>query len=200
MSIILNALSNPQLVEFLMAGKIGVIPTDTLYGLVCAAANPEAVSRLYTLKDRNQKPGTIISASMEQLVNLGIKARYLKPVEQYWPGPVSVIVPSEPSLKYLDQGVGTLAVRIVEDESLRALLMQSGPLLTSSANHPGQSPANNLSEAQNYFAEEVDFYVDGNDFTGHAPSTVIRVVDDVVDVVRQGAVVIDEAGEIVGRK
>src|SRR5688500_17753578 len=94
MAQILNTLSDSKLSQLLNSGGVGVIPTDTVYGLVCSAANQEAVARLYALKSRENKPGTVIAASVDQLVALGIKARYLKPVESYWPNPISVIIPN----------------------------------------------------------------------------------------------------------
>lgn len=93
--------------------------------------------------------------------------------------------------------MGDLAVRIPADESLCSLLEVTGPLLTSSANHPSQPPANNLEEANNYFRDKVDFYVDGGDLSGRPASTVARFKDGQLEILRQGAVTIDEKGRIV---
>jgi L-threonylcarbamoyladenylate synthase len=180
----------------LQAGaSVGVIPTDTIYGLVARADDTEAVERLYKLKHRESKPGTIIAASTDQLEALGLKHRYLTAVEQYWPGPISVIIPcADPALSYLHRGKMSLAVRIPDDKDLQALLARTGPLLTSSANHPGQPAANTMAEAKRYFDGEADFYADGGDLSGRQPSTIIRIVDDAIEIIRQGAVTINEAG------
>ena len=178
------------------AGAVGVLPTDTVYGLVARAADQAAVGRLYELKLREGKPGTIIAASIDQLVELGIKYRYLKAVEQFWPGAVSVIIPcADPNLAYLHLGKQSLAVRIPGDDKLRKLLLRTGPLLTSSANHPGEPTAATIAKAEAYFAKLVDFYVDGGDLSEHQPSTIIRVVDDAIEVIRPGAVTINPTGE-----
>jgi L-threonylcarbamoyladenylate synthase len=177
-------------------GAIGIIPTDTLYGIVARATDKEAVSRLYTLKRREQKPGTVIAASVDQLVDIGIKKRYLTAVEQFWPGPVSVIIACGPELTYLHQGKQSLAVRIPDRPELISLLRETGPLLTSSANNPGEQPATTMQDAQRVFGDSVDVYADGGDLSGKLPSTVIRVIDDAIEVVRQGAATIDEAGRI----
>jgi L-threonylcarbamoyladenylate synthase len=174
------------------AGATGVIPTDTVYGLVARASDKAAVQRLYDLKLREGKPGTIIAASIDQLVELGLKPRYLKAVEQFWPGAVSVVIPCGPELSYLHEGKYSLAVRISDQPELLKLLGQTGALLTSSANHPGEPIANTITEAREYFGDNVDFYVDGGDFSGHQPSTVIRVVDDAIEILRDGAVKIQE--------
>lgn len=180
----------------LKPGAVGIVPTDTLYGLVARASDPSAVSRLYALKKREHKPGTVIAASLEQLVDLGIKHRYLKAVEQYWPGAVSVIMPCGSELAYLHQGKSSLAVRIPDQIELRKLLQATGPLLTSSANLSGESPAGTMQQAQAIFGDGVDFYVDGGNLSDNLPSTVIRVIDDAIEIVRHGAVTIDEAGRI----
>lgn len=180
--------------EKLQHGGVGVIPTDTVYGVVARADDAEAVARLHRLKKRDNKPGTIIAASIEQLEKLGLKHRYLKAVEQFWPGAISVVLPaSNPALGYLHQGKMSLAVRIPESPELRALLEQTGPLATSSANETGKPVAATIEMARTYFGDEVDFYVDGGDLSDRKPSTVIRIVDDAIEVLREGAVKVDDA-------
>ncbi len=168
---------------------IGVIPTDTVYGVVARAGDKEAVNRLYALKKRDTKPGTLIANDISQLEGLGLKRRYLTAVEQFWPGAVSVVVPtSDPALEYLHRGKMSLAVRVPKHKELQALLKKTGPLLTSSANHPGKPVATTVAEAKQYFGDQVDFYADGGDLSRRKPSTVIRIVDDAIEVLRPGAV------------
>lgn len=193
--VLLDSLNNPKAAELLLAGGVGVLPTDTVYGLVCRAADEPAIARLYSLKNRQAKPGTLIAADIGQLADLGLKARYLKPVAHYWPNPISVIIPTS-ALEYIHQGVGSLAVRIPANQPLRALLTRTGPLLTSSANQPGEPEPVDLAEAKAYFGDSIDFYIEGGDLSGRKPSTLIRIVDDAVEVLRQGAVTINENGEI----
>lgn len=174
-------------------GAIGVIPTDTVYGVAARAADESAVERLYELKKRDIKPGTLIAADIGQLEELGLKHRYLKAVEQFWPGAVSVVIPaSDPALAYLHRGKMSLAVRIPADKELQALLKKTGPLLTSSANHPGEPVATTTEEAKRYFGSSVGFYVDGGNLSGRRPSTIIRIVDDAIEVLRPGAVKISD--------
>lgn len=180
-------------INVLLNGGIAVIPTDTVYGVVCRAADEQAVKRLYELKDRQNNPGPVIASSIDQLVDLGIKRRYLTAVSQYWPGKISIEIPHD--LNYLNQNTGRQAFRVVDDKNLIKILERTGPLLTSSANLPDQPTARNIQEAKEYFGDKVDFYLDGGDLAGE-PSTLIRVIDDMVEVVRQGAVKINEAGEI----
>jgi L-threonylcarbamoyladenylate synthase len=169
-------------------GAVGVIPTDTVYGLAARVNDKTAVAKLYQLKQREAKPGTVIASSVEQLVDLGLNAKYLVAVKKYWPGAISIVIPCDDTLRYLDQGKGSLAVRIPNDSGLRELLAATGPLVTSSANHPGLPPANTIAEAKTYFGNAVDFYIDGGNLSGHQPSTVIRLDDDKLVLLRQGAV------------
>lgn len=189
-------LFDPQFVRILKQGAVCIIPTDTVYGLVCLASLPKSVKRLYSLKQRDNKPGTIIAASVQQLIDLGVSKRSLRSVEHLWPNPLSVVVPDDGTLDYLDGGLRSLAVRIPSDDNLRKLLQEIGPLLTTSANHPGENTAEDVDTAIGYFHDSVDAYVDGGNLSGKPPSTVIRIVDDAVEVLRQGAVHINEHGHI----
>ncbi|MDB5163593.1 MAG: hypothetical protein JWS12_210 [Candidatus Saccharibacteria bacterium] len=188
-------LSDQALIAQITDGAVGILPTDTLYGLVCRAQVQTAVQRLYSIK-KLTKPGTIIAASVEQLVELGLKARYVKAVENFWPSALSVVLPCGPELAYLHLGSYSLAVRIPKHAELQNLLQATGPLLTTSANPTGQRPANTVTEAQKYFGQAVDFYVDGGNLSGQKPSTIIRIVDDAIEVLREGAVTINENGRI----
>lgn len=195
MLIIKNA-DQSKVVELLNSGLIGVLPSDTIYGLMCRASDADTVERLYQVKPRELKPGTLIAANIDQLVELGIPRRYLTAVEHFWPNPLSVVIPTLPQFKYLDHGLMSLPVRIPADAKVRKLLEQTGPLQTTSANLPDEPPATNISEAIGYFGEMVDFYVDAGTLPGGPPSTIIRVIDDAVEVIRQGAIKINEKGEI----
>jgi len=179
----------PDAIETIRQGGVGIMAVDTVYGLVTRADNQEGVKRLYALKHREKKPGTIIAAGIEQLVELGVERSFLEKVDQWWPNSLSVIVPTGDNLFYLHQGLDSLPFRIPKDENIRALLKQTGPLATSSANHPGEPTSEQVEQAWNYFHDQVDFYVDGGDMSGRAPSTIIRINDNgSIEVLREGAV------------
>ena len=173
-------------------GEIAVIPTDTVYGVVARAVDAAAVARLYALKSREGKPGTLVAANVDQLIELGIDRHYLTRATEFWPGAVSLITPCGQNLFYIHQGVNSLAVRIPNDKNLLELLQQTGPLLTSSANQPGEPPATIVDEAKAYFGELVDWYEDGG-YINAEPSTVIKIVGNKIDVVRSGVVKFDES-------
>lgn len=193
---IFETITDAKLVSALKQGRIGVMPTDTVYGIVCAAQNESAVARLYAAKHREHKPGTVIAASPEQIVALGISAELVDAVKHVWPNPISVVLPCGDNLRYLHQGLHSLAVRIPADETLRKLLDSTGPLLTSSANQPGEVPASNMQEAQMYFGHTVDFYVDGQTSSVPVPSTVVRLdTAGQLEILRQGAGILKEGAK-----
>lgn len=168
-------------------GEIAVIPTDTVYGVVARAADPQAVARLYKLKHREGKPGTLVAANIDQLINIGIDFNHLKLVEKLWPDAISVIIPCGQNLRYIHQGKHSLAVRVPDSSWLLELLQKTGPLLTSSANQPGEPPATTIDEAKTYFGDQVGWYEDGG-IVNREPSTVVKVVDSKIEVIRPGAV------------
>jgi L-threonylcarbamoyladenylate synthase len=183
----MNIVTFDQVTPLLKNGAVGVMPTDTVYGLVTLASDHMAVHRFYSLKSREQKPGTLISASTDQVAALGVSWSEIDKVARYWPNPLSAVLPVEGN-EYLHQGVGTLAMRVVVDTRIRDLLEQTGPLITSSANQPGQPPATTIQEAIGYFGDSVDFYVDGGEIKDVLPSTIIRPIDGGIEVLRQGSI------------
>lgn len=182
----MNIVTLDQAVELLQAGKVGIIPTDTVYGLVACAEVEPAVTRMYALKNREQKPGTLIAANTEQLLSLGVPADEITKVAQYWPGALSAVL--NVGHDYLTQGVGTLAMRVTADQRIQAVCERTGPLISSSANQPGEPHATTVDEALAYFGDSVDFYVDGGTIAETQPSTIIRPTADGLEVLRQGSV------------
>jgi len=177
-----------QAIAFLQHGKIGVIPTDTVYGLAARAHDQVAVARLYAAKHREHKPGTVIAASVEQLIELGVDQTALEKVSHLWPNPLSAVLPASPATAYLHQDVPGIAVRVTADPQLRQLILATGPLLTSSANLPGQPESATIQQAWDYFGDTIDFYVDGGNLAGRLASTIIKVDETGnITVVRQGA-------------
>ncbi len=165
------------------------MPTDTVYGLVARAQDPVAVARLYALKHREHKPGTVIAASVAQLIDLGVDSAALDTISHLWPGALSAILPANQTTTYLRQDVPGLAVRVVADEALSRLLLQTGPLLTSSANLPGQPESTATQQAWDYFGDQPDFYVDGGNRSRFQASTLVKLDENgKLTILRQGPV------------
>lgn len=173
---------------------VGVIPTDTLYGLVGRAQNRETIERIYRLKGRQpNKPLIILISSLDDLSKFKVKAdaKTKKVLEKYWPGKVSVILPCpNQEFEYLHRGTKTLAFRLPDYPELTHLITQTGPLAAPSANPEGLPPATTINEARNYFGDKLDFYVDAGKLDSPA-STLISITKDGVKVLREGAVKIN---------
>lgn len=180
-------------VQILHRSGVGIMPTDTIYGLVAKASDKKAVERLYKLKYRENKTGTIIAANIDQLIELGVSEEYIKKIENLWPGPLSVILPYDTDLPYLAKGNDYPAVRVTAIKDLKQILLQTGPLLTTSANQPGEPGSTTIKMAQQYFGNKVDFYVDGGDLSDRLPSTIVSIdATGKVKIVRQGAYDFDD--------
>lgn len=182
-------MAKKQIVRILKDGGIGVLPTDTMYGIVGSALNKKTVAKIYRLRKRNlKKPLIILIADFLDLQKLGIKPNALeqKVLKQIWPAPISVILPcSKKSLEYLHRGTKTLAIRMPKNKQLLKLLSETGPLVAPSANHEGQPPAKTIKEAKKYFGNKVDFYVDAGK-KNITPSTIIKFNKDRIEIIRPG--------------
>lgn len=167
--------NNQKIVELLQSGAIGIIRTDTLYGIVACAGNEEAVQRVYELKGRDddKSPIVLISDSSQLFDTPSDVDKTI--LDKHWPGKVSIILASQLAPMWIRRGNDSVAYRLPADEELRKLLEQTGPLIAPSANPQGLSPAMSVSEAVEYFGESVDFYVDEGPVEDSHPSMLLRV-------------------------
>lgn len=168
----------PEIIELIRRGGIGVIPTDTVYGLVGSLFSQSAIERMYVLKNREvTKPvGTILINDPLQVKDIA-DPEVLEQATQFWPNPISVIVPVSQDLHYAHRGHNSLPFRVPDHESLRNFLLSTGPLASTSANFAGKPPATTMQDALSYFRSGVDFYVDGGDLSHRKPSTIIKLSD-----------------------
>lgn len=181
--------------EKLKNGAIGVIPTDTIYGIVGSSLIPETVERIYALRKRNsKKPFIILISSLDDLkiFDISVKKNVEELLKKIWPGKVSVILdlPRKNKLNYLHRGTNSLSFRLPDDPSLIELLKKSGPLVAPSANLEGQKESKSINDAKNYFGEGVDFYIDGREIKSK-PSTLIKIENNKIIVLRKGAAQIE---------
>ena len=154
----------------LNAGQIGVLKTDTLYGVVAQARDAAAVERVYQAKGRTpSKPPIVLIANVQQLID-EYDSETLMHIGDLWPGKNSMILPSAHGPEWLTRGSASIAYRLPADDQLRELLEKTGPLIAPSANPEGEPPAKNIQEAMEYFGDTVNFYVDGGEVTSETPS------------------------------
>ena len=186
---IFTSMSDPLLADMILDGAVGVLPTDTVYGLVAKASRKSAIDKLYRTKPRHLQPGTIIGSKTDDLRQLGFSATDLQRCEKYWPNPISVVLSAEHVEVYLKKRRDALPVRIPQAPVLNELLQKTGALMTTSANAPGQPTATNIQAAMSYFGDTIDYYVDAGDLGERPPSTIIGfdTYGNVI-VYRQGAI------------
>lgn len=176
-----------QVIEILASGGVGVLPTDTLYGLVGSAFSSDAVERIYDLKQRDRgKPLIVLIASLEDLERFGvvISDGLEQTLKSYWPGPYSIILPTiDDEFEYLSRGTDSIAFRMPDDPELLDILAATGPLVAPSANIEGKPPALTVADARRYFGDNADFYLDGGEID-NKPSTIIRLDGDEAEIIR----------------
>lgn len=162
----------PKLIEMISGGAVGVLLTDTLYGLVARADNEQAVERVYQIKQRDpSKPPIVLISDIAQLYD-PLPEGIDPTIGDLWPGKNSVILPAPSAPSWLVRGSQGVSYRLPDDKRLQQLLGQTGPLIAPSANPEGQTPARSIGEAQGYFGDQVDFYVDGGVAMNDRPSNL----------------------------
>jgi len=199
-------ISKNQVIKILQRGGIGVLPTDTIYGLAGRALDKNAVSRIYAVKKRSpEKPLIVLISSLSDLKLFGVELNKKTGsiLRKLWPGEVSIILPVKyKKFFYLHHGAKSLAFRLPAKTQLISILRQTGPLVAPSANPEGLPPAINIAEARKYFESSpflplrkgenkrrLDFYF-GSGKLEAEPSTLIKIIDGKIEVLRQGSVVV----------
>ena len=178
-------------IEILRNGGVGVMPTDTIYGLVGSALLPGTVKRIYKLRKRNlKKPMIILIGSLRdlELFKVRLTGNEKNLLDKLWPGKVSVVLHCpHKKFSYLHRGTKSLAFRLPRLKWLRQVLLETGPLVAPSANWEGKKPATTVKEARKYFSWAADFYFDRGKLDS-SPSTLIAFKNGRVMVLRRGAV------------
>lgn len=166
----------------LNAGGVAVIPTDTVYGLAARPDFPEAVERLYTIKDRSLgKPIALLAADAEAAERfVGGFGKAASRLAGMWPGGLTIVVNGE-------------GLRVPDHPWTRRLLAACGGVLrVTSANLSGRRPATDAPSALEDVGLSADIVADGGESPGGVPSTVARVTPEgAVEILRAGAVEID---------
>lgn len=186
------------------AGKVIVLPTDTVYGIGADAFQPDAVAAVLAAKGRDrQMPPPVLIPSVRTLDGLArdVSAPARALMEAFWPGALTVIVWAQPSLAWdLGDTGGTVALRVPDHAAARAVLERTGPLAVTSANRTGAPAAITAEHAQQQLKDAVEIYLDGGDSPLGVASTIVDATGDLLRVVRSGGVSRDEIVEVVGAK
>ena len=169
-----------EVARVLNGGGVAVIPTDTVYGLAAHPAFPSAVERLYDIKSRDHaKPIALLAADAAQAESfMGGFPEAAKGLLRHWPGALTIVAKGE-------------GLRVPDHDWTRRLAAACGGVLrVTSANMSGQRPATDAEAALGEIGLSADVVADGGTSPGGVPSTVVKVSENGVDILRQGAVAI----------
>jgi tRNA threonylcarbamoyl adenosine modification protein (Sua5/YciO/YrdC/YwlC family) len=177
---------------YLRQGQLVIFPTDTVYGIGADAFNEEAVALLYEAKQRPMaKAIPILLADMSAIWRV---ARTVPAIaewysQQFWPGPLTLIVPKHPALPANISDSDSIAVRIPACEVARSVIRAAGgAVATSSANRSGQPAAQTAAEAINQLGDWVAAVLDDGPSPHGIASTILDCTGTTPKVVRQGPI------------
>lgn len=183
-----------EAVDVLRSGGVVAHATETCYGLACDLSNPEAVSRLFTVKRRpGDHPVSALFASIDEAKKHVIWNKRADALAGHLPGPLTLILPLAPDSPLLPvpAGSSTLGVRISSHPHAQALALAAGmPLSTTSANLHGHANPYSAEDIENQFAHadnEPDLILDSGQLPPVAPSTVLDLTGS-QNVRRQGTI------------
>jgi tRNA threonylcarbamoyl adenosine modification protein (Sua5/YciO/YrdC/YwlC family) len=184
------------------AGRLVVLPTDTVYGLGADAFTPGAVAALLAAKGRGRDmPVPVLIGTMRTLDGIASRisdaAREL--TEAFWPGGLTIVCHEQPSLRWdLGDAAQTVAVRMPLHPVALDLLKSTGPMAVSSANRTGRPPARSAAEARNQLGEDVEVYLDGGITDDSVPSTIVDVTGSRPRILRVGHISLEDIRSVVG--
>jgi L-threonylcarbamoyladenylate synthase len=171
-----------RLAELLRAGAVGIVPTETVYGLI-GPVTDAARLRICALKARSvEQPLQLLVSDVSQLAAVGVvpSTALDRLAAAFWPGPLTVVAPSQDGT--------TVGVRIPDHPFALQLLRDYGSaVLATSANRSGMSPAASAEAGFSDLCGPVDFVVHG-EVPGAAASTVLRLEATGMTVLRAGPI------------
>lgn len=179
--------------EVVWGGGVLVYPTETVYGLGCDPREADAIARVRAIKGRDaDRPMLALTDEWERVKPwlAEVTEAHRRLMEHDPPPPVTLIfTASESAPEGLVSGQGEIGLRRTSDAFCRALVAACHvPLLSTSANQAGQPPAGQIDDLDAEIVEAVDLVLDAGHALGGTASTVVRVEEGKLVVVREGAV------------
>lgn len=175
--------------EAIQAGELIAFPTDTVYGLGASPYHPGAVEALYAAKGRTMaKAIPVLIGGLSDLPR--VASAFPEPLrrlaDEFWPGPLTLILPRHPDLPRDLSGLATVGVRVPDHGAARRLLQHTGPLAVTSANQSGGVEPRRAGDVQQELGDAVSVVLDGGMTPGGTPSTVIAFEQGSLTVLREG--------------
>ncbi|MBI2050560.1 MAG: threonylcarbamoyl-AMP synthase [Parcubacteria group bacterium] len=182
-------------VSVLKNGGVIVYPTDTAYALGCDATNEDAVKKIFRIKGREEsKTLPLIAADADMArawAEFSGKAEEL--AAAHWPGPLTLVLPAKKQgLAPLAVKDGCIAIRVPDNSTARELSKALGaPLVSTSANRAGEPSCYAVEAVQQSLGDAftlIDCVVDEGPLPQKRVSTFVKVWDNNVTVLREGAI------------
>ncbi len=190
-------------ISMLRQGGLVVFPTDTVYGLGASVSVPQAVERVYKLKERPLNMA--LPLLLADISQIGEVAESVSPIawllaDRFLPGALTMVLYKSKSVPgIITAGGRTVAVRIPAHPVPVALVRGLGaPIVGTSANLSGKPSALTADEAYSQFGDKIDLVIDGGRCPGGRESTVIDVTGEVPVVLREGAISGEELRQVCG--
>ncbi|OGI20683.1 MAG: threonylcarbamoyl-AMP synthase [Candidatus Melainabacteria bacterium RIFCSPHIGHO2_02_FULL_34_12] len=159
-----------------------IIPTDTVYGLVCRYNSKSAVEKIYKLKKRSRnKPLILLGHDWKSLKRFVVGVRHGMPLLKQWPGPLTIVLPvSKHVPKFLNKGFKTIGIRVPKNKFLLKLLKQcpNHVLASTSANVSGKKDVNQIAKKVKLFVKAKKGEM------SYRPSKIIEITKDGIKVLR----------------
>lgn len=180
-------------VDILREGGLVVVPTRHLYGLGVDALNPQAVARVFAVKQRPlHQPLLILVASQGDVWNYarGIDDRATALMDAFWPGKLTIVLEARSILPMgLTGGTGRIGIRLSGHPVCQRIVQDlPGPLTATSANLSGQPGCNRIEDLHPAIAAAADFILDAGPLQPGIGSTVVDIRPTKVHILREGAV------------
>jgi L-threonylcarbamoyladenylate synthase len=186
-----------QAAVILRNGGLVAFPTETVYGLGADAFNPQALAKVFEVKGRPRFDPLIIHIAaietLERVANLSllnneIKQKLFLLAENFWPGPLSIILPKNEKIPDLaTAGLKTAAIRFPDHETACKLIsLSSGAVAAPSANPFGCLSPTKAEHVRDGLGEKVDLILDGGSTRIGLESTVLDITGDCIKILRPG--------------
>ncbi len=180
--------------QALLNGELVIFPTETVYGIAADAINDSAIDNLISIKHRPEgKPFPVMVRDIEMAKTLAHLGDAEAIAKDYWPGPLTLILPAITTLSDACESNGTIGLRCPSNPVAQALLrLTNVPLAVPSANDAGCAPATNSVEARNVFPyADIAFRILQTKTTQGQPTTILKIEPKVWTILRKGPISAD---------
>ncbi len=174
-------------------GGLVLFPTETVYGIGANALNDEAVRKIFIAKGRAQDNPLILHiASLDMLDEIAenISELEYKLMDAFWPGPLTIILNKKKDIANEATCNGdTVGVRMPSNRIAYELIKRAGvPIAAPSANISGRPSGTNIDDIFEELEDKVDFIINGGESEIGLESTVVRVINDEIKILRPGRI------------